>query len=73
MEITCRFKASTFFGDTITAKARVADKIEDKRWVRMPLTLTNQQEETIAEGETLVIPPPENPWHLSRKEEQVNS
>jgi acyl dehydratase len=73
VEITCRFKAPTFFGDTITAKARVADKIEDKRWVRMPLTWTNQREETIAEGEALVIPPPENPQLLSRKGEQVNS
>lgn len=73
MEITCRFKARIFFGDTSTAKASVADKIEDKRWVHMPLTWTNQREETIAEGEALVIPPPENPQHLSRKEEQVKS
>lgn len=59
VEITCRFKAPTYFGDTITAKARVAEKIGDKKWVRMALTWTNQREETIAEGEALVIPPPE--------------
>jgi len=27
----------TFLGDTITAKARVAEEIEGKRWVRMAL------------------------------------
>lgn len=68
VEIRCRFKAPTFFGDTITAKARVGEKIEDKRWVRMVLTWTNQREEIIAEGEALVIPPPDNPQPLSKKE-----
>ena len=60
VEITCRFKAPTRFGDTVTARAKVAEKIEEKRWVRMALTWTNQREETIAEGEAVVIPPPEN-------------
>jgi acyl dehydratase len=68
VEIRCLFKAPTFFGDTITAKARVAEKLEDKRWVRMVLTWTNQREETIAEGEAVVIPPPDNPQLLSKKE-----
>jgi 3-hydroxybutyryl-CoA dehydratase len=57
VEITCRFKAPTFFGDTITATAEVKEKIEDKRWVRMKLTWTNQKGEVIAEGETVVIAP----------------
>jgi acyl dehydratase len=57
LEITCRFKAPTYFGDTITAKARVMEKIEDKRWVRMKLIWTNQREETVAEGDALVMPP----------------
>ena len=68
VEIRCRFKAPTFFGDTITAKARVGEKIEDKRWVRMVLTWTNQREEIIAEGEAVVIPPPDAPQLLSKKE-----
>ncbi|MCD6298102.1 MAG: MaoC family dehydratase [Deltaproteobacteria bacterium] len=59
VEISCRFKAPTFFGDTITAKAEVAEKLEKKRWVRMALTWTNQRGETIAEGEAVVIPPPQ--------------
>jgi 3-hydroxybutyryl-CoA dehydratase len=57
VEISCRFKAPTFFGDTITAKAKVSEKMEKKRWVRMALTWTNQRGETIAEGEAVVIPP----------------
>ena len=57
VEISCRFKAPTFFNDTITAKARVSEKIEEKRWVRMALTWTNQRGETVAEGEAVVIPP----------------
>ena len=59
VEVKCRFKAPTFLGDTITANARVAEKIEDKRWVRMVLTWTNQREEIVAEGEAVVIPPRE--------------
>ena len=33
VEISCRFKAPTFFGDTITAKAGVAEKLEKKRFL----------------------------------------
>jgi len=57
VEITCRFKAPAFFGDTITATARVIEKLEGKRWVRMALSWMNQRGETVAEGETVVIPP----------------
>lgn len=57
VEITCRWKAPTFFGDTITAKATVVQKIEDKKWVRLALIWTNQRGETVAEGETAAIPP----------------
>jgi len=56
VEVTTRFKAPTYFGDTITATARVAEKLEDKKWVKMALIWTNQRGETIAEGEAVVIP-----------------
>jgi len=61
VEIRCRFKAPTFFGDTITATATVAEKIQDKRWVRMDLHWTNQRGETVAAGEAVVVPPRKNP------------
>ena len=57
VEIRCRFKAPTYFGDTVTAKAVVAEKIPEKKWVRMALEWTNQRGETVAQGEALVIPP----------------
>ncbi len=57
LEISCRFKAPTYFGDTVTARAMIKEKIEDKRWVRLSLTWTNQREELVAEGDALVIPP----------------
>jgi acyl dehydratase len=58
VEITCRLKAPTFFGDTVTARAKVSEKMEKRQWVRMALTWTNQRQDLIAEGEAVVIPPP---------------
>jgi len=57
LEITTRFKAPTYFGDTITATAEVVEKLEDKRWVRLALSWTNQKEQLVCEGSALVIPP----------------
>lgn len=57
VEISCRFRAPTYFGDTITATARVAEKMEEKRWVRMALQWTNQNGNLVAEGEAIVKPP----------------
>lgn len=57
VEMSCRFKAPTYFGDTVTVTARVAEKLEEKRWVRMSLTWTNQRGETIAVGDAVIIPP----------------
>ncbi len=58
LEVTTRFKAPTFFGDTITASGEVMEKLHKKRWVKMKLLWTNQRGETIATGEALVMPPP---------------
>lgn len=66
LEITTRFRAPTFFGDTITATAEVAEKLEDKRRVRMLLVWTNQREEIVATGEAVVIPPPKHEQLFSR-------
>ena len=58
LEINTRFRAPTHFGDTITARAEVTEKLEAKRRVRLTLLWTNQKGETVAEGEAVVIPPP---------------
>jgi acyl dehydratase len=57
LEISCRFKAPTYFGDTITATAEVTEKLEEKKWIRMKLTWTNQKQQTVCTGTALVMPP----------------
>ena len=57
LEVLCRFRAPTFFGDTVTATAEVEEKLEKRRWVRMKCTWTNQRQELVAEGYALVMPP----------------
>jgi 3-hydroxybutyryl-CoA dehydratase len=61
VEITCRFKRPTYFGDTVTATATVAEKIEKTKWVRLKLKWTNQRGESVAEGEAVVVPPQKTP------------
>lgn len=56
-EITVRFRKPTYIGDTITATGEVVEKIEKRRWVRMELRWTNQNDELVAEGSCLAIPP----------------
>ncbi len=57
LEVTVRFKAPTFFGDTITAKATVAEKLEKHRFVRLDCLWTNQDGKVVATGSALVLPP----------------
>jgi acyl dehydratase len=68
VEISCRFKAPTLFGDTITATARVSEKLAEKKWIRMALVWKNQEGKLIAEGETVVIPPPSDVKELLSKQ-----
>jgi 3-hydroxybutyryl-CoA dehydratase len=58
VEMSVRFKAPTYPGDTITARATVAEKLPERRWVRMDCEWTNQDGKVIATGTALVIPPP---------------
>ena len=57
LEIVTRFKAPTYFGDTITARGEIVEKLEEKRWVKMNLTWTNQKGEQVCTGSALVMPP----------------
>lgn len=57
LELTCRFKAPVFPGDTITVTATVSEKLAEKRWVRLSAVWTNQNSDIVAEGGALVIPP----------------
>ena len=57
LEITTRFKAPTYFGDTITCVGEIIEKLKDRKWVRMALIWTNQNEKVVAEGTAIVMPP----------------
>ena len=57
LEITQRFKGPTYFGDTITATGEIIEMLEEKKWVKMKLTWTNQRGEVIGTGTALVMPP----------------
>lgn len=57
LELTTRFVRPTFIGDTITARAEVAEKLEEKKWVRFNLTWTNQHNKEVCSGQVLVKPP----------------
>jgi 3-hydroxybutyryl-CoA dehydratase len=71
VEMTCRFRRPTYFGDTVTATATVAEKIEKTQWVRLTLKWTNQRGETIAEGEAVVAPPKKTLSKLKREVKTV--
>ncbi|MFP4476618.1 MAG: MaoC/PaaZ C-terminal domain-containing protein [Desulfatibacillaceae bacterium] len=57
LEITTRFRAPTYFGDTVTATAEVVEKLPEKKRVRLELTWTNQRGEVIGTGDAIAIPP----------------
>lgn len=59
LEKQCRFVAPTYFGDTLTSTVEVAEKLEEKKWVRFKCTWTNQHGKQVAVGSALVMPPPE--------------
>ena len=57
VELTTRFKAPVYFGDTITVTGELVEKISGKKWVRVALAWINQRGETVAEGSAVVSPP----------------
>ncbi len=57
LETTTKFRKPVYFGDTITCKVEVVEKVEKLKAVRMKVTWTNQKNEVVSKGESLVIPP----------------
>lgn len=51
------FLAPVRIGDTITARVRVAEKLDEKKRVRLETTCSNQDGEQVISGEALVSPP----------------
>lgn len=54
---TLSFRAPVFFGDTLTAKAEIIEKLEQRQWVKLKTTVTNQDGKLVIDGEATVIPP----------------
>lgn len=51
------FLAPVRIGDTVTARVQVAEKIDEKKRVRLTTTCTNQDGTLLIAGEALVSPP----------------
>jgi 3-hydroxybutyryl-CoA dehydratase len=52
---TLKFTAPVFIGDTVTTTATVTDIREDKGIVTMDTICTNQNDETLVKGESVVM------------------
>ncbi len=57
LETTTKFRKPVFFGDTITCQVEVYEKVAKLKAVRMKIVWTNQKNEIVSKGETMVIPP----------------
>ena len=51
------FTRPVYFGDTITARAEVVERLVERRRVRLSTVYVNQRGEEILVGEALVSPP----------------
>jgi 3-hydroxybutyryl-CoA dehydratase len=56
VSLTGNFHAPVKIGDTVTARAEVAEKIADKKTIRLVLSFTNQRGEEVISGEAVVSP-----------------
>ena len=54
---TVKFKRPVFFNDTITAEAEVAELDVEKNRVRLLTRCLNQKNETVLEGEAVLLAP----------------
>ena len=54
---TLKFTAPVKFGDTITARAEVTDRNEERNRIVLKTTCTNQNGKVVLDGEATVMPP----------------
>lgn len=57
LELCSRFGAPVYINDTITAIAEVTVKLDEKKWIQLRLTWSNQNGMAVSEGHAIVIPP----------------
>lgn len=54
---TLKFTAPVKFGDTITSRAEVTDRNEERNRIVLKTTCTNQNGKVVLDGEATVMPP----------------
>lgn len=54
-----QFRAPVFIGDTLTATAEVSEKLDERKWIKMKTTVTNQDGKVVLAGVATVMPPRE--------------
>jgi len=52
-----QFRAPVFFGDTVTARVELVEKLEPRKWARFHTTVHNQDGKLVVDGHATVIPP----------------
>lgn len=52
-----QFRAPVFIGDTITARVEVIEKLEQRKWVKLKTTVTNQDGKLVVDGSATALPP----------------
>lgn len=57
MKQEVKFLAPVYIGDTLTARAEVVERIEDKQRVKLKTTCVNQAGKIVVDGEALVSAP----------------
>jgi 3-hydroxybutyryl-CoA dehydratase len=52
-----QFRGPVFIGDTLTATAEVSEKLDERKWIKMKTTVTNQDGKVVVAGVATVMPP----------------
>lgn len=61
LEVTQKYRAPVYPGDTITCEVQVTGKVERLKAVEMKILWTNQDGTTVSKGTCTVLPPQRNP------------
>ncbi len=61
LEVTQKYRAPVYPGDTITCKVEVTARIERLKALEMKILWTNQDGKVVSKGSCTVLPPPRKP------------
>jgi acyl-CoA thioesterase FadM len=66
-QIQITFTKPVFFGDVITARVEVVERIVERNRMRLKTTCVNQDGDQVMEGEALLLPPKTAVAYTERK------